>query len=65
MALFGPLSRFNEFKDDFFKDTGKRFEEDIALYAQYVMARFADMNNRLLTNLSSEIQELQKVLRKV
>jgi len=65
MAFFGPVSRFNEFKDDFSKDTGKRAEEDLALYAQYVSARFADMNHRLLNNLSNEIQELQKVLKKV
>ncbi len=65
MAFFGPASRFHEFKDDFFKDTGKRAEEDMALYAQYVAARFADINHRLLSNLSNEIQELQKVLKKV
>ena len=65
MALFGPVSRFNEFREDFIKDTGKHAEEDMALYAQYVTARFADMNHRLLGNLSNEIQELQKVLKKV
>lgn len=65
MALFGPVSRFNEFKDDFLKDTGKLAGEDMALYAQYVTARFTDMNHRLLSNLSNEIQELQKVLKKV
>ena len=65
MALFGPVSRFDEFREDFIKDTGKRAEEDMALYAQYVTARFADMNHRLLGNLSNEIQELQKILKKV
>ncbi|HEX2395130.1 MAG TPA: hypothetical protein VHI78_07280 [Bacteroidales bacterium] len=65
MAFFGPASRLNEFKDDFIKDTGKRAEDDMALYVQYVTARFADMNHRLLNNLSNEIQELQKVLKKV
>jgi hypothetical protein len=65
MALFGPVSRFNEFKEDFLKDTGKRAEEDMNLYAQYVTARFADMNHRLLGNLTNDIQELQKVLKKV
>ncbi|MBN1415211.1 MAG: hypothetical protein JW973_08940 [Bacteroidales bacterium] len=65
MAFFGPVSRFNEFRDDFIKDTGKRAEEDMALYAQYVAARFADMNHRLLSSLSNDIQELQKVLKKV
>lgn len=65
MAFFGPVSRFNEFKDDFLKDTGIRAEENIAAYAQYVAARFTDMNHRILNNLSNEIQELQKVLKKV
>jgi hypothetical protein len=65
MALFGPVSRFNEFRDDFIKDTGKHVEEDMALYAQYVSARFIDMDHRLLSNLCNEIQELQKVLKKV
>lgn len=65
MAFFGPVSRFNEFKDDFIKDTGKRAEEDMTLYAQYVTARFTDMNHRLLSNVSNDIQELQKILKKV
>jgi len=65
MALFGPVSRFNEFREDFIKDTGKRAEEDMVLYAQYVAARFAELNHRLLGNLSNEIQELQKILKKV
>jgi hypothetical protein len=66
MAFFGPQSRFNEFRDDFIRDTGiKDVEEYIDVYIQYVTARFADMNNRMLANLSNEIQELQKVLRKV
>jgi len=37
----------------------------MGLYIQYVTARFADQNHRLLSNLSNEIQELQKVLKKV
>jgi hypothetical protein len=65
MAFFGPVSRFNEFRDDFIKETGKRAEEDMTLYAHYVTARFTDMNHRLLSSLSNEIQELQKVLKKV
>jgi len=65
MALFGPVSRFYEFREDFIKDTGKRAEEDMALYAQYVAARFDELNHRLLGNLSNEIQELQKILKKV
>jgi hypothetical protein len=65
MAFFGPGSRYNEFRDDFMKDTGKKAEENSEMYAQYVTARFADMNHRLLSNLSNEIQELQKLLRKV
>ncbi len=65
MPFFGPASRFFEFKDDFLKDTGKRPEEDMHLYAQYVTARFADMNHRLLNGVSNDIQELQKILKKV
>ena len=65
MALFTPVSRFNEFRDDFLKDTGKQAQDDLQLYTQYVTARFADMNQRSLNSLSNEIQELQKVLKKV
>jgi len=66
MAFIGPPSRFNEFKDDFIRDTGiKNIEENMDVYAQYVSARFTDLNHRLLSNMSNEIQELQKVLRKV
>ena len=66
MALFLPVSRFTEFKDDFVRETGvKNVDENMELYAQYVTARFADLNHRLLTNVSNELQELQKVLKKV
>lgn len=66
MAFIGAPSRFNEFRDDFIRDTGiKNIEDNMALYSQYVAARFTDLNHRLLSNLSNEIQELQKVLRKV
>jgi hypothetical protein len=66
MAFIGAPSRFNEFRDDFIRDTGiKNIEENMDVYSQYVTARFTDLNHRLLSNLSNEIQELQKVLRKV
>ena len=66
MVFFGPKSRFNEFRDDFINDTGiKNIEENIGLYSQYVTARFADLNNRILSELNRDIQELQKVLKKV
>jgi hypothetical protein len=66
MAFIGAPSRFNEFRDDFFRDTGiNDIKENMDVYSQYVTARFADLNHRLLSNLSNEIQELQKVLRKV
>jgi hypothetical protein len=65
MPLFGPASRFNDYKDDFLKDTGKRPEDDMQLYVQYVTARFTDMNHRLLSSVSNDIQELQKLLKKV
>ena len=66
MAFIGSHNRFNEFKADFLKDTGvENVEDNMELYAQYVIARFTDQNNRLLSNLSNDIQELYKVLKKV
>jgi hypothetical protein len=66
MAFLGSHNRFNEFREDFIKDTGvANIEENIGLYIQYVTARFTDQNNRLLSSLSNEIQELHKVLKKV
>jgi hypothetical protein len=66
MAFIGSHNRFNEFREDFIKDTGvKNIEENLQLYAQYVTARFADQNHRLLSNLVNEIQDLYKVLKKV
>jgi hypothetical protein len=43
----------------------KSVDDNMALYAQYVTARFADQNHRLLSNLVNEIQDLYKVLKKV
>lgn len=66
MVFIGSHNRFNEFRDDFLKDTGvKSVEDNMALYAQYVTARFADQNHRLFSNLVNEIQDLYKVLKKV
>ncbi len=66
MAIIGFTNRFNEFRSEFTKDTGiQNIEENIDLYIQYVNARFADQNNRLLTNMANEIQELHKALKKV
>ena len=66
MAFIGSYNRFNEFREEFLKDTGvKNVEDNMELYIQYVTARFADQNHRLLSNLTNEIQELQKVLKKV
>jgi hypothetical protein len=66
MAFIGSHNRFNEFREDFIKDTGvKNIEDNIELYIQYVTARFADQNHRLLSNLANEIQDLHKVLKKV
>ena len=66
MAFIGTRNRFNEFRDEFIKDTGvNNVDDNIGLYAQYVTARFADQNNRLLSDLSRDIQELYKVLKKV
>jgi hypothetical protein len=65
MALLS-YNRFNDFRNDFIKDTGfQSVEENMDLYIQYVNARFADHNNKILSSLANEIQELQKVLKKV
>lgn len=66
MAFISPINRFNDFRNDFLKDTGlKSVEDNLELYTLYVLVRFADQNNRLLTNMTNELQELQKVLKKV
>ena len=65
MAFIGSHNRFNEFRDEFLKDTGVKAEENMSLYAQYVTARFTDQNHRMLNNLVNELQELYKVLKKV
>ena len=66
MAFIGTYNRFNDFRNDFLKDTGvKNVEDNLELYTQYVIARFTDQNHRLLSNLSNEVQELYKVLKKV
>ena len=66
MAFIGSRNRFSEFKDDFLKDTGlKSVEDNMELYTQYVIARFTDQNNRLLSDLSNEIRDLGKALKKV
>jgi len=66
MAFIGSHNRFNEFREDFIKDTGiKNIEDNIELYIQYVTARFADQNHRLLSHMANELQDLYKVLKKV
>ncbi len=66
MAFIGSHNRFNEFREEFLKDTGvKNVEENLELYAQYVIARFADQNHRMLSNITNELQDLYKVLKKV
>ncbi|NMC39141.1 MAG: hypothetical protein GYA41_12530 [Bacteroidales bacterium] len=66
MAFIGTRNRFNEFKEEFIRDTGlKSVEDNLELYTQYVTARFVDQNHRLLNDLNNQIQELYKVLKKV
>jgi len=66
MTIIAFSNRFNEFRSEFMKDTGvQNIDENMDLYIQYVAARFADQNNKILTNISVELQELYKVLRKV
>ncbi|HEX2920794.1 MAG TPA: hypothetical protein VHO50_06480 [Bacteroidales bacterium] len=64
--FIGSRSRFFEFKEDFIKDTGlKSVEDNLELYTQYVTARFADQNHKLLTELLNEMRELQKNVKKL
>ncbi len=66
MAFIGTRNRFNEFREDFIRDTGiKSVDENMALYTQYVIARFTDQNHRLLNDLVNQLQDLYKVLKKV
>jgi hypothetical protein len=66
MAFIGTRNRFNEFRDEFIKDTGIRnVDENMSLYTQYVIARFTDQNHRLLNDLVNQLQDLYKVLKKV
>jgi hypothetical protein len=66
MAFIGTRNRFNEFREEFIRDTGlKSVEDNLELYTQYVTARFVDQNHRLLNDLNNQIQELYKVLKKV
>lgn len=63
--LFGSKNRFNDFREDFQKDTNLSAEANIEAYTGYVNARFADQNNKILSDLARDIQELQKTLKKV
>jgi hypothetical protein len=66
MIFIGSKSRFNDFREDFLKDTGlNTVEENMLLYTQYVTARFADQNHGLLKDLMREIQEMQKSIKKL
>lgn len=66
MAFIGTRNRYNEFRDEFMKDTGiKNVDENLELYTQYVIARFTDQNHRLLNDLVNQLQDLYKVLKKV
>lgn len=66
MVFIGSRSRFFEFREDFLKDTGlKSVEENLSLYTQYVTARFADQNHKILTELMTEIREMQKSIKKL
>ena len=66
MAFITTTNRFNDFRSDFVKDTGfQSVEDNMDLYIQYVTARFADQNHKLLNTLVNDIQELSKVLKKV
>ncbi|HEX2974337.1 MAG TPA: hypothetical protein VHO68_00235 [Bacteroidales bacterium] len=63
--FIGSKSRFNEFREDFLKDTGLKSEDNIGLYIQYVSARFADQNHKIITDMANELRELQKNVKKL
>lgn len=63
--FIGYKSRFNEFREDFLRDTGLKSDENQGMYVQYVTARFTDQNHRVLTDLLHEMQELQKNVKKL
>ncbi len=66
MVFIGSRSRFFEFKEDFLKDSGlKSVEENFGLYTQYVTARFADQNHKIMTELMTELREIQKNIKKL
>ncbi|MGE5419637.1 MAG: hypothetical protein ACM3UT_05595 [Chloroflexota bacterium] len=66
MVFIGSRSRFFEFKEDFLKDTGlTSVEGNLELYTQYVTARFTDQNHKILTDMMSELRELQKNIKKL
>lgn len=66
MVFIGSRSRFFEFREDFLKDTGlTSVEENLGLYTQYVTARFADQNHKILTDMMNEMRELQKNIKKL
>lgn len=64
--FIGSKSRFLEFREDFIKDSGlTSIEDNFELYTQYVSARFADQNHKLLVELLIETRELQKNVKKL
>jgi hypothetical protein len=66
MIFIAPKSRYNDLREDFMKDTGiQNVEENLELYTEYVIARFTDINNRLLTDMLNEMRELQKNVKKL
>jgi hypothetical protein len=63
--FIGSKSRFNEFREDFLKDTGVKSEDDPGMYIQYVTARFADQNHKIISDMANELRELQKNVKKL
>jgi hypothetical protein len=63
MGFVGQRSRFNDFRDDFLKDTRlKNVDDNLEFYTQYVIARFADQNHYILSDILVEVEELQKII---
>jgi arginyl-tRNA synthetase len=63
--FIGSKSRFNEFREDFLNDTGVKSEDNPGMYIQYVTARFADQNHKIISDMANELRELQKNVKKL
>jgi hypothetical protein len=62
MATLQFKNNFNNLRGDFLKDTGKKADDNMELYTQYVIARISDQNYQLLFTLLNEVMNLPRTL---